>query len=164
MVEPREWLIWVLRALDDAGISFDMMSGTSAGAMAGIIYASGLDPWLAAQHFQHDLTPSRAFRCLPGWPNLYLLTQFRRRAWDRMLRVYLHDWRLEQLPIEFLSLTVDLVQSRSVVRVSGDAVQAILESINLPGHLESDFAGWHGACRWRHARQPTSRCIGQQWL
>ena len=42
----------VLRALDDAGISFDVMSGTSAGAMAGIIYASGVEPLQAAEHFQ----------------------------------------------------------------------------------------------------------------
>jgi len=49
-----------------------------------------------------------------------------------MLRRYLHDWRLEQLPIPFHSLTVDLVQVRPVVRDQGDAVHAILESINLP--------------------------------
>lgn len=122
----------VLRALDDAGISFDVMSGASAGAMAGLVYASGIEPLQAAHHFQHDLTPSRIFRSLPGWPNLYLLYQFRRRAWDSMLRPYLRDWRLEQLPIEFHALTVDLVQGRSVVRKTGDAVQAILESINLP--------------------------------
>ncbi len=49
-----------------------------------------------------------------------------------MLRKYLHDWRLEQLPIPFNAVTVDLVQVRTVVRRQGDAVHAILESINLP--------------------------------
>lgn len=122
----------VLRVLEEAGLSFDVMSGTSAGAMAGILYASGMEPQAAVEHFQRDLTPSRLFRNLPKWPNWYLVSQYRRRAWDAMLRKYLHDWRLEQLSIPFNAVTVDLVQVRTVVRQRGDAVHAILESINLP--------------------------------
>ena len=122
----------VLRVLEEAGLSFDMMSGTSAGAMAGIVYASGIPPDYGVDSFQRDLTPSRLFRMLPKWPNWYLVKQYRRLAWDAMLRQYLHDWRLEQLLIPFHSVTVDLVQVRPVVRSQGDAVHAILESINLP--------------------------------
>jgi NTE family protein len=122
----------VLQALEQAGLSFDVMSGTSAGAMAGLLYASGMPPEEAVKHFQHDLTPSRLFRYLPKWPNWYLVSQYRRNAWDRMLRKYLHDWRLEQLSIPFHAITVDLVQVRPVVRREGDVVHAILESINLP--------------------------------
>jgi NTE family protein len=122
----------VLHALEEAGLSFDIMSGTSAGAMAGILYASGMPPEQAIKHFQHDLTPMRLIRSLPKWPNWYLVSQYRRRAWDGMLRKYLHDWRLEQLSIPFNAVTVDLVQVSTVVRRQGDAVHAILESINLP--------------------------------
>lgn len=122
----------VLHALEEAGISFDAMSGTSAGAMAGILYAAGMSPESAVEGFQSDLNPSRLFRMIPKWPNWYLLTQFRRRAWESMLRSYLHDWRLEQLAIPFHSVTVDLVQARAVIRRQGDAVHALLESINLP--------------------------------
>ncbi len=122
----------VLRVLEAAGISFDAMSGTSAGALVGIPYASGMEPELAIHNFQRDLTPSPLFQLLPKWPNLYLVSQFRRRAWDKMLRRYLHDWRLEQLSIPFSAVAVDLIQARTVVRNQGDAVRAILESINLP--------------------------------
>jgi len=122
----------VLQTLEQAGLSFDTMSGTSAGAMAGILYASGMPPEEAIKHFQHDLTPSRLFRFLPKWPNWYLVSQYRRHAWDRMLRKYLQNWRLEQLAIPFHAITVDLVQVRTVVRRQGDSVHAILESINLP--------------------------------
>ena len=122
----------VLKVLDDEGISFDVMSGTSAGAMAGILYASGMSPQDAIRNFQRDLTPPKIFRCLPNWPNLYLVSQYRRKAWDGKLRKYLHDWRLEQLSIPFRAITVDLVQARTVIRCEGDAVRAILESINLP--------------------------------
>lgn len=122
----------VLQTLEEAGVSFDVMSGTSAGAMAGILYASGMSPEHAITNFQHEMTPPRLWRCLPNWPNLYLVSQYRRGAWDGMLRKYLHDWRLEQLSIPFNAVTVDLVQARTVVRRQGDAVHAILESINLP--------------------------------
>ncbi len=122
----------VLHALEEAGLSFDIMSGTSAGAMAGILYASGMPPQQAIERFQHDLTPARLVRYMPKWPNWYLVAQYRRRAWDGMLRKYLHDWRLEQLSIPFNAVTVDLVQVCTVVRKQGDAVHAILESINFP--------------------------------
>jgi predicted acylesterase/phospholipase RssA/CRP-like cAMP-binding protein len=122
----------VLRVLEQAGLSFDVMSGTSAGAMVGILYSSGMPPEQAMENFIRDLKPSRLVRLLPNWPNWYLVAQYRRRAWDGMLRRYLHDWRLEQLLIPFHAVTVDLVQIESVVRSQGDAVHAIVESINLP--------------------------------
>jgi predicted acylesterase/phospholipase RssA/CRP-like cAMP-binding protein len=122
----------VLRALEQAGLSFDVMSGTSAGAMVGILYSAGMAPDQGIENFLRDLKPSRLIRSLPRWPNWYLVAQYRRRGWDGLLRRYLHDWRLEQLLIPFYAITVDLVQVGTVVRSQGDAVHAILESINLP--------------------------------
>ena len=50
-----------------------------------------------------------------------------------MLRQYLSDLRFEQLPIPMNAITVDLVSGEPQVRDRGDAVDGILESINLPG-------------------------------
>ena len=122
----------VLKALEQSGIVVDMIAGTSAGAMTGILYASGLDAEYTASLFATDLRPSWFFRHLPRGNHLHLLYKYRRGHFDRMLRKYLHDWRLEQLSIPCVSVTVDLVGGNSVVRQRGDAVQAILESINLP--------------------------------
>jgi predicted acylesterase/phospholipase RssA len=63
---------------------------------------------------------------------LYLLYKYRRGQWDPMLRKYLHDWNLEQLAVPCYAVTADLVSGQAVVRDQGDAVHAILESINLP--------------------------------
>jgi predicted acylesterase/phospholipase RssA/CRP-like cAMP-binding protein len=122
----------VLKAFEQSGIVVDMIAGTSAGAMTGIIYASGLDPAHTAGLFSKDLQPSWLFRQLPRGSHWYLLYKFRSGQFDPMLRKYLHDWRLEQLAVPCLSVTVDLVNGSSVVRERGDAVNAILESINLP--------------------------------
>ena len=122
----------VLRALEQPGLSFDVMSGTSAGAMVGILFSAGMSPKLEVESFLRDLKPPLWIRVLPKWHNWYLVAQYRRRAWERLLRQYLHDWRLEQLLIPFYAITVDLVQMRTVIRSEGDAVRSILESINLP--------------------------------
>jgi predicted acylesterase/phospholipase RssA len=122
----------VLKALERSGVVVDTIAGTSAGAMTGIMYASGIDPDYNAARFAADLRPSWLFRRLPAGDQWYLLYKYRRGHFDPMLRPYLHDWTLEQLAVPCLSVTVDLVGGNSVVRDHGDAVHAILESINLP--------------------------------
>ena len=122
----------VLKTLESNGIVVDMIAGTSVGAMTGILYSSGLDPEYNANQFATELRPSWIFRRLPRGNHWYLLYKYRRGHFEPMLRKYLHDWRLEQLAVPCLSVTVDLVSGNSVVRERGDAVHAILESINLP--------------------------------
>jgi NTE family protein len=122
----------VLKALERNGIVVDMIAGTSAGAMTGIMYSAGLDPEYTANQFATDLRPAWIFRRLPRGNHWYLMYKYRRGHFDPMLRKYLQNWRLEQLAVPCLSVTVDLVSGKSVVRERGDAVHAILESINLP--------------------------------
>jgi predicted acylesterase/phospholipase RssA/CRP-like cAMP-binding protein len=122
----------VLKAFERSGLVIDMVAGTSAGAMTGILHASGLDCDVAADQFATLLRPSWIFRRLPRGNQWFLLYKYRRGHFDPMLRRFLHDWRLEQLGIPSLSVTVDLVGGATVVRERGDAVHAILESINLP--------------------------------
>ncbi len=122
-----------LKALEQNGIVVDMIAGTSAGAMTGVIYSSGLDCDYSAAHFAADLELPWLFRKLPSGSYWYLLYKYRRGHFDPMLRRYLADWKLEQLPLPSLAVSVDLVSGQTVVRDRGDAVHAILESINLPG-------------------------------
>lgn len=123
----------VLKVLEQNGIVVDMIAGTSAGAMTGIVHSSGLDPDFSAAQFARDLRPSWIFRRLRYGKHWYLINKFRRGQFDPMLRKYLHDWRLEQLPVPCVAVTVDLVSGNFVARERGDAIHAILESINLPG-------------------------------
>jgi predicted acylesterase/phospholipase RssA/CRP-like cAMP-binding protein len=122
----------VLKALQQSGITVDRIAGTSAGAMTGMVYAAGFDPDYSVERFVTDLRPSWFFRCLPRGEQWFLLYKYRRGHFEPMLRKYLDDRRIEQLPIPMHAITVDLIRGRAVVRESGDAVHAILESINLP--------------------------------
>jgi len=122
----------VLKALEANGIVVDMIAGTSAGAMTGILYGAGYDADHITQLFAKDLKPGWPFRMMPHGNDWYLLYKYRRGHFDRMLRRFLQDWTLEQLPVPVQSVTVDLVTGKPVVRNRGDATDSILESINLP--------------------------------
>ena len=123
----------VLHVLEQNGIVVDMIAGTSAGALTGIPYASGVaaDNW--AQRFAADLKLPFLFRYLPSGDHWYLVYKYRTGQFDGMLRKYFSDSRLEQLPIPSCAVTLDLVSGEAIVRDHGDVVNAILESINLPG-------------------------------
>lgn len=122
----------VLQVLEKNGICVDMIAGTSAGAMTGILYASGMSPEYSAERFVKDLTLPWFFRRIPNGGHWYLLYMYRRGQFDSLLRKYLKESRLEQLPIPVHSVTVDLISGQPVVREEGDAVNAVLESINVP--------------------------------
>jgi predicted acylesterase/phospholipase RssA/CRP-like cAMP-binding protein len=122
----------VLKSLEQHGIYVDMLAGTSAGAMVGAIYASGMDPEYATRCFKSDLLPPWFFRWLPGGGYWYLLYKYRRRRFEPMLRKYLDNLRVEQLVIPVTTIAVDLVDGVPLVRDAGDATHNILESINLP--------------------------------
>ena len=123
----------VLQVFQEAGITIDRMSGTSAGALAGIVYAAGYSAEFCIDGFSTDLTPGFGYRMIPYGDAFYVYFKYRFGGWDKMLRKYLSDWGLEQLVIPFSSVAVDLVSAEPVIRRSGDAVHALLESINLPG-------------------------------
>jgi predicted acylesterase/phospholipase RssA len=122
----------VLKSLEQHGIYVDMLAGTSAGAMVGTIYASGMDPEYSTRCFKKDLQPPSFFRHLPGGGYWYLLYKYRRRQFGPMLRKYLDNLRMEQLVIPVTTIAVDLVDGVPLVRAEGDATHNVLESINLP--------------------------------
>jgi NTE family protein len=122
----------VLKALEQHGIYIDMLAGTSAGALTGVMYAADLDPDYIIHCFKSDLQPPWFFRQLPGGGYWYLLYKYRRNKFDSMLRKYLDQARMEQLILPMFAISVDLVEGEPLVREVGDAVTSVLESINLP--------------------------------
>ena len=122
----------VLKALERHGIYIDMLSGTSAGAMTGTLYAAGLDPDFIAQCFKTDLQPPWFFRQLPGGGYWYLLYKYRRHQFESMLRKYLDVTKMQQLVLPMFTIAVDLIEGDLVVRGVDDATSGILASINLP--------------------------------
>jgi CRP-like cAMP-binding protein len=117
----------VLKSLEQHGIYVDMLAGTSAGAMVGGIYATGLDPEYLTGCFKKDLLPPWFFRQLPGGGYWYLLYKYRRHQFGPLLRKYLNNLRMEQLVIPVTMIAVDLVDAVALVRDTGDATHNILQ-------------------------------------
>ena len=122
----------VLKAFEEEGIIIDRIAGTSAGVLTGVLYCAGYSPDWCIHQFPQDLEPGSIYKKLPKGEGFYMLAQYRKHSWNPMLRSYLGDWRLEQCPIPVSTVTTDLVSASAVVRTTGDAVDSILESINLP--------------------------------
>jgi NTE family protein len=125
--------VGVLRALERAGIFPDLISGTSVGAIVGACYSWGYSPDAILEVFQEELAFGRVLRRVPGAGLLKAWSLYRFGGWQRMLRRYLADAALEQLPIPVYPVSVDLISGACVVRDRGDVVEALLESSNFPG-------------------------------
>ncbi|MEP3477768.1 MAG: cyclic nucleotide-binding and patatin-like phospholipase domain-containing protein [Fuerstiella sp.] len=122
----------VLKALEREEIYFDLITGTSAGALMALPYSFGWDADQTSQTFAHDLTPSWPFRMLPRGGQWFMAYKYRTRGWDSMLKRHFGDVKLEQLPIPLSTVAADLITGAEVVRDRGHAVNGVLESINLP--------------------------------
>ena len=122
----------VLQVLEELGLTIDLISGTSAGALTGIPYAAGYPANWLIDTFEHDLKPGKYYGMLPYGDAWYMLGKYRQGGWDGMLRRYLEDWKLQQLPVPVTSVAADLVSASEIHRTHGDATHALLESINLP--------------------------------
>lgn len=119
--------IRVLRVLTEAGWRPEIVTGTSAGGIVGGLFAAGLSP-------QEIETLARRI----GWrmfmrldPDGNALVGTER--WARFLRDAVGDVRIEELPIRFVAVAVDLDTGEEVWIDRGPLVEAMLATSAFPG-------------------------------
>ena len=119
----------VLFGLAEAGIQVDAIAGTSIGALIGALWATG-----QLEVFERDLRGrelSDLMRYLdPVWPREGLLSGARATEY---LYSLIGDWRIEDLPIRYAAVAVDLVSGEEVWIRTGRLLDAVRASISLPG-------------------------------
>ena len=123
----RGWAhIGILRALEQAGIIPDVVSGTSIGALVGAAYASGrldrLEEWVVEI----------------DWWGIVRYMDLRRGGveGERLMRAFrerVEDAAIEALPKPFGAVATDLFTGREVWFQEGSLVEAVRASIALPG-------------------------------
>jgi NTE family protein len=120
--------VGVLRALVENGIPIDCIAGTSAGALVGGIFASGL-----------PLEEIEAIACGLRWRDIGRMTMSRlgvqtNERLEQLLRERLPVTRFEELLIPFAAIVTDLHSGdRIVLRDEGDVPFAIRASCAIPG-------------------------------
>ena len=124
--------IGVIEALEQKGIYFDTIAGTSAGSIVGCAYSAGMTPAEILRLINMEMTPPKWVQKLPSGNRLSLFADFRLGKIEKKLRKYLYDYTLQQLLVPMCTVAVDLVQGNQIVSSVGDAVSSIRASANHP--------------------------------
>lgn len=116
----------VIKALNDAGIFPDVISGTSAGALAGALYADGYSP----EEILHMMSAgSRLDFMRPALPREGLLQI---GGIIKILKSNLRAKTFEELKIPLFVAATDLNNGRSEYFSSGHLLDAVIASASIP--------------------------------
>lgn len=122
--------IGVLKVLEEAGIPIHCIAGSSAGALVGGLYATGMK----AQTIEEELGDLSIHRLA----RLFLPTRgpggiVDGRRVKKLLEPYAGGRSIEHLPIPFACVATDLSSGESVIFDRGDLLRSIRASISIPG-------------------------------
>ncbi len=126
----RGWAhIGVLKALDEAGIKIDYISGTSIGALVGAVYAvNGIKK---LESFAKKITWKTIVSYIdPVLPRTGLISG---KKISKLLASYFGERTIESLEIPFCAIAVDILSGSEVKIGSGQIVDAVRASISIPG-------------------------------
>ncbi len=119
----------LLQALQEQGIEFDYVAGTSAGALVGAFYAAGRDKDDMIEAFRS--TPVFTFNHYT-WVKPGLVDTMRLR---NFLRRFFPDNRIEALPKQLFIATTNLNRGSWVAHHSGPLYRPLLASMSLPPYF-----------------------------
>ncbi len=162
--------IGVLKALEKLHIPIDAIVGTSGGALAGGLYASGMSPD-EIQHLLLDTDWDKMFQDSPDRNNLSWRRKQDNGKYLPNLELGLKDWKImmptglsagrkisfmlhrallrigsvrnfDRLPIPFRAVATDLTTGEMVVLSHGDLANALRASMSVPGAIApTEFQG-----------------------
>ncbi len=116
----------VLEALNEAGIYPDVISGTSAGALAGVLYADGHTPGEIHKILN---VGSRLDFMRPALPREGLLQI---SGVTKILKNNLHATTFEELKIPLFVTATDLNNGKAVYFSKGDLIDPVIASASIP--------------------------------
>ncbi|HET6990766.1 MAG TPA: patatin-like phospholipase family protein, partial [Bacteroidia bacterium] len=118
--------IGVIKALEEAGIKPDFISGTSAGAMIAAFYAAGY----STDEMEKIVSQSNIFHFRDfAWSKAGLLKS---RTNEKMIGNYFKKRSFDLLKIPVFISAVDIVKGEVVVFSSGNIVKSLLASFAIP--------------------------------
>ena len=122
--------IGVLKELEKNNIKFDVITGTSMGALVGGLYACGV----SIKQMEEILTKFSRKNIVDL--NFFALIDsglIHGRKVVNFLKKLVGDKKIEELDIKYCAIAADLNSGRKIVIDSGSVVDAIRASISIPG-------------------------------
>jgi len=124
--------IGFLKAIRERGIDIHIMSGTSAGAIAAVLYAAGIDEQTVVDRFPKHM------RSLFFEPNLLWRSKFNPTT---ILRKYIEEFLLdvtfEKLKIPVKINAVNIATGDTEIFQEGDVIDAVMAASAVPGVFNS---------------------------
>lgn len=116
----------VLQALNERGLYPEVISGTSAGAFAGVLYADGHTPEEIISFFKKKVFREFAEFAIPhgGF--------FKSQGFQSFLKKHLKSKNFEDLKIPLHVLATDIEHGESMVFTSGPLIPAVIASCSVP--------------------------------
>jgi len=115
-----------IKAIEDFGLKPDIISGTSAGALAGILYADGYAPEEILKLFAGK--DFREFFDI----QMPVAAIFGTSGFKRFLKKHLHTKNFEDLPIPVKVVATNLDEGTSVVFDTGPIIDPVVASCSIP--------------------------------
>ncbi len=119
--------VGVLQAVDELDIPVSCISGTSAGALVGVLYASGIT---SSQLKRIALSTHWGLLAKPSLPRRGI---FSTEPMETFLKKYLNDLYIQNLKIPFSAVAVDAVEGKEIIFHEGYIPTAIRASCAIPG-------------------------------
>jgi NTE family protein len=117
----------VLQALDEAGIRADVVTGTSSGAIAAALYASGM-PYQQIEHATLSVSELELADLVISREGF-----FQGRALASWLNQVTGHRQIKSLPVPLGVTVTDLAEGEALLVVDGDVGQAVQASASVPG-------------------------------
>lgn len=115
-----------IRAFEEAGITFDFIAGTSAGSLVGALYASKMSyaemVKVALSIKEKDIRNSKI-----------IFVPSKADGIERLVKEQLGDIGIEDLPIPFSPVVVDLKSTEEIALRRGNLAKAVAGSCAVPG-------------------------------
>ncbi len=120
----------LFQTFEENSIPVDIIAGSSAGAFAGAVYATGKTQEVLEIITDMKLRESFGYYLDPVFPTSGLLGGKRIRAFMENL---FGDLKIEDLPVRFIAVATDLLTGETVAIEKGPVVDAVMASISMPG-------------------------------
>ncbi|MCI0520019.1 MAG: patatin-like phospholipase family protein [Chloroflexi bacterium] len=120
----------VLSVLEDAGIQVDVVAGSSAGALIGMLYSMGLNIE-SIRTLARRITWLRILR--PTWPRRGFFTF---EPMERWLVKELGPVQFHELKTPFAAVATDLISGKRVALTEGGVARAVRASSSVAGVIE----------------------------
>jgi len=158
--------VGVLQEIDNAGIKVDRISGVSAGAVIGCLYAYSLDGKWVEDHFR-EIWSSQSFNGLTSkiffdngskqsfaggikktltdhviaLMSLHRISLIKNDQLRDILKILVPIQNFDQLKIPLKIISTDIESGEDVISEKGNLIDALLKSCSIPGIMEPVVEG-----------------------